>query len=45
MFFDFRKNYFVKVTKHAEYGKIIEKNLTLLFRPVGPFDWAKTWKK
>ena len=45
IFFKFRKNYFIKVTKHVEYEKNIEKNSSLIFWPVGPLDWAKTWKK
>ena len=41
--FDFHESYFQGVTKHVEYGKNIEKNPSLLFRPVCPLKWAKTW--
>ena len=45
MFFEFRKTYFVTVTKHAKYEKNIEKNPYFTFWPVGPLQWAKTCKK
>ena len=43
--FDFHGSYFQKVKKYVEYGKNTEKNISLIFWPVGPLDWAKTWKK
>ena len=31
--------------KYAKKYKNDEKNLSLKFRPVGPFDWPETWSK
>ena len=42
---DFHECHFQGDAKHVKYGKNTQKKTSLLFRPVGPFDWAKTWKK
>ena len=44
-YIDYHETFFSGVPKHAEYRKNNQKNTFVIFRPVGPFDWAKTWKK
>ena len=45
MFFKFPTKLFLGSLKYAGYNKIIGKNPSLKFWPVGPFDWPETWSK
>ena len=40
--FKFRRNLFLWSLEYAEYEKDYEKNPSLKFWPVGPFDWPET---